>query len=215
MRKLTVCIPCFGRPERTLRVLECLIEQDFNGWEAYFVGDKCSDFEKLLQKGMFDKYIYIAKHQGNSIIAYNLEKHYGYWGYEARNRIIRYADSEYLVFIDNDDIIRPNHLSNYYNAIKNTDNDFVYFNTLISAMYDSGEKLEKVRDAQLVFGSIGHQELIVRTEFLKTMPPQEPFYGHDWKLIEDMMKCGKFAKSNTEPTYIIKGVGDLRKDKIN
>jgi glycosyltransferase involved in cell wall biosynthesis len=214
-RKVTVCVPCYGRPQRTLRALDCLMEQDFVGWEAFFVGDNCPDFQKLIDDGTLNKYASVAKDSGNLLIFHNLGKHYGSWGYEVRNRIIRVAEGDYFVFMDNDDMIKPNHLSNYYNAINNTQCDFVYFNTLISVMYDNGEKLEQIRNAELKFGSIGHQELIVKTSFLKYMPPQKPFYGHDWELVENMIKFGKYEKSNAEPTYIFKGVGDLRKDDID
>lgn len=215
MQKVTICVPCFGRPQRTIRALECVMKQDLIGWEAFFVGDNCPQFQKLIDDGFFKSYYTKAKEQGNLLVYHNLGKHYGSWGFEVRNRIIRTADSEYFVFMDNDDIVEPTHLSNYYNAIKDTDYDFMYFDTLLSLTYDNGEKIEKVRNAELKFGSVGHQELIVKTSFLKLMPPQEAFYGHDWKLVEDMIKFGKYAKGNAKPTYIFKGVGDLRKDEID
>jgi hypothetical protein len=48
------------------------------------------------------------------------------------------------------------------------------------------------------------------------MPPQLPHYGHDWTLIENMINAGaKHKKVITEPTYIVKGLGELRNDTID
>lgn len=77
--KLTLCTPCYQRPNRTLRALESVVEQDMNGWEAYFVGDACPSFQNLLDDGSFDKYIQKAESKGNKIYVYNLPTHSGGW----------------------------------------------------------------------------------------------------------------------------------------
>jgi glycosyltransferase involved in cell wall biosynthesis len=208
-KKLTLCVPCWKRPQRTIRALECLLSQDFNGWEAYFVGDGCHEFSNMCDTKIFDKYIEQAKANGNELFVENLE-HHGGWGYNVRNYIFKKANSEYLLFLDNDDVIKPNHFSNYYNSIAGTDNDFVYLNTWI-------EPLGIQRNAELKFGLIGHHEIIIKTDFLKTMPPQLSHYGHDWTLIENMMKnTNKYQKINNKDfTYIVKCLGDYRNDTID
>ena len=208
--KLTLCVPCYNRPQRTLRALDCVVNQDFNGWEAYFIGDNCPDYQKLLLDGSFEKYSEIAKANGNKIYFENLPEHSGGWGYEVRNRIFRLANSEYLLFMDNDDMIKPNHFTSYYNAINDSDNcDFVYLDTWL-------EPIGIKRISDLVYCMIGHHEIIVKTEFIKQMPPQLPHYGHDWTLIENMINAGaKHKKVITEPTYIVKGLGELRNDTID
>lgn len=208
--KLTLCVPCFDRPMRTLRAMESVVNQDMNGWEAYFVGDNCPKFKELLDSKAFEPLIEKAKQNGNIIHAYNLPQHSGGWGYEVRNHIFGLANGNYTLFLDNDDVLLPNHFRNYYDAIANTDNDFVYLDTFI-------EPLKRNRVAELVFGSIGHHEIIIKTDFLKKIPPQLPHYGHDWTLIEDMIKAGaKYTKASDRiPTYVVKGLGELRQDTIN
>lgn len=46
--KLTLICPCWGRPERTLRAIDSVIAQDFDGYEAIFIGDFCPFFQKGL-----------------------------------------------------------------------------------------------------------------------------------------------------------------------
>ena len=209
-RKLTLCVPCFARPQRTLRALDCVMNQDMDNWEAYFIGDNCPDYQKLYLNGDFRKYSEAAKEKGNHIFFENLPEHTGGWGYQVRNRIFKLANSEYTLFLDNDDMIKPNHFSTYYNAINDSDkSEFVYVDTWI-------EPIERKRIAELKFGSIGHHEIIIRTDFLKQMPPQEAHYGHDWTLIENMINAGaKHKKVDIEPTYIVKGLGELRNDTID
>jgi glycosyltransferase involved in cell wall biosynthesis len=208
--KLTLCTPCYERPQRTLRALESVVEQDMNGWEAYFVGDACADFQKLLDTCAFDKYIEKAESNGNKIYAYNLPTHSGGWGFNVRNHIFSKAIGKYVLFMDNDDVILRNHFSLYYNSIQGTDYDFAYLNTYL-------DQYKHNRKSELQFGSIGHHEIIIRNDFLKRVPMQKSHYGHDWTLIEDMINLG--AKSlkvnNIEATYIIKGVGEFRNDEID
>lgn len=209
MNKLTLCVPCYERPKRTIRALESVLAQDMNGWEAYFISDGCHKFSKMCDENVFDDYIKEAESKGNKLVIGNLE-HCGGWGYNVRNYIFKKADSEYTLFLDNDDVLKPNHFSNYYNSIAGTDYDFVYLNTWI-------EPLSRVRNSELKFGLIGHHEIIIKTEFLKKMPLQLPHYGHDWSLIENMMRASsKHAKiNNTDYTYIVKCLGDFRNDTID
>lgn len=217
--KITLIVPCYGRPQRTIRAIECVLNQDFEeNYEAFFIGDKCPDIHNLLysEKKQAQAYMDRAKTKGNKLSIFNLPHHYDGWGYVCRNTGIRLAKGKYTIFMDNDDVIKPNHFSNYYNAIKDTDNDFMYFNTWIDPIENAGGVRGRLREAHLERGSIGHQELIVRTEFLKRMPPEKNSYEHDWQLVKDMLSRGaKFEKSKNEPTHIIMSVGDLRETEID
>jgi len=210
VKKLTLCVPCYERPQRTIRALESVMAQDLNGWEAYFVGDACHKFQKMCDEGVFKPYQEQAEKNGNKLNVYNLEEHHGGWGYNVRNHIFQKANSEYLIFLDNDDMIKPNHFTNYYTAIKDTDFDFAYLDTWI-------EPLNEPRRAELMFGRIGHHEIIVKTDFLKKMPPQLSHYSHDWTMIENLIRNqAKHSKiSNRPQTYIVKALGDFRNDELD
>jgi hypothetical protein len=63
---------------------------------------------------------------------------------------------------------------------------------------------------------IGHSELMIRTEFLKTMPMHNEAYGHDFELIQNMMKFGTHAKAiNHPPTYHVMSLSDNREQGID
>lgn len=216
MYKITLVVPCFERPERTLRALDCVMEQDMDGWEAYFAGDKCPYLQEFIDSGKAQEYINSAKEKGNLLAIFNMPHHYGGWGYQQRNTILRLANSEYTLFMDNDDVIKPNHFSSYYNSIIETRSDLMYFDTWLEPIPNQFGTTGIKRIPQLEHGSIGHQEIIVKTSLLKKMPPQKSRYGHDWDLIENIINSGaKLEYKKQEPTYIIKGVGELREKNID
>jgi glycosyltransferase involved in cell wall biosynthesis len=198
---ISVCIPCFDRPQRTLRLLNQILEQDFNLWEAFFIGDGCNEFSKLIKEGHFSDH---------RITAINLPINYGGYGYKARNIFKNIANREYSIYIDNDDCIEKDHFSHYLNEIRNTDYDFVYYNTFI-------EPTKTIRVPKLEEGWIGHSELIIKTEFLRRIPPHNQEYGHDWTLIKNMIDIGALHKKadSQRATYKIMGVGELREKNIN
>jgi glycosyltransferase involved in cell wall biosynthesis len=198
--KISVCCPCFMKPQRTIRAIESVLNQDINDWEALFIGDGCPQFERFMDDGTFSAYSEKALENGNEMHFINLKEHKGGWGYAARNVGFRLARGQYIVFLDNDDVIATNHFRNYLSEIENTDADMVYFNSYI-------DPIDTVRESELRFGCIGHSEIIVKTELLKNFI-QKPEYGHDWAMIEHLIrKNALIRKSNNEPTYIVKEIG--------
>jgi glycosyltransferase involved in cell wall biosynthesis len=194
--KLSIIIPCYQRPQRTLRILDCILSQSFYPYHCMFISDGCDSFHSQLSNGMFNR----SYDNRNKIEFIELDKHYGGWGYKARETGIDSSDSEYTIFVDNDDFILPNHFENYYNAIANTDFDFVYLNSFV-------EPNNCIRHAELSYGSIGHSELIIKTSFLKKIPKPKDSYGHDFDLVMDMINAGaKHSKSFNNPTYIVKSI---------
>lgn len=203
--KLTCIVPCYKRPKRTLRLLSCIMEQKFKGFEAIFIGDGCREFQELLDKNIFDSWIKIANKERNTLKFINLPEHKGGYGAYAREKGIEMATGHYTIFVDNDDTITPDHFQNYYSIVKDNPRvDMGYFNTYIHPM-------EYTRNAELNHGSVGHAEIIVRTELLQRVYQPFPEYGHDWTLIEALVREGAFVlKSNNPPTYWIRGVPHRR-----
>lgn len=198
--RLTLCCPCYLKPQRTIRAIESVLSQDTNGWEALFVGDSCPNFEENMENGVFQAFSKEAEKMGNEMNFVNMKEHKGGWGYAARNVTIDLARGKYIVFLDNDDVILKNHFSSYLSEIENTDYDLVYFDSYI-------EPIKSKRISELRFGMIGHSEIIVKTELLKNYL-QTPEYGHDWAMIEHLRRKDiKVKKSLNEPTYIVKEIG--------
>ena len=191
-------MPSYDRPECTKRAIDCILAQTETDWEAFVVGDNCQLIQKLIDSGDYDN--------ESRLIIENLPENYGGYGYHIRNTYKFRATGKYIVYFDNDDVILPEHLGTYLKEIENTDFDFVFFDTYIHNVM--------IRNAELEHGKIGHSELIIRTDFLKTIEPISANYGHDWELVKNMIDKGaKFKKGYaTKPTYYIMGFGNNRTD---
>lgn len=196
---ITICLPCYGRPYRTKRLFDCLIAQTKRNIELLIIGDSCANIMQLGYTFYFHELIKKFEKNGSKVIKHNLNTNSNSIGATPVNYGILIATGKYFCWANNDDIVKPEHADFYFNSIAKTDCDFVYNQSMVNSA--EGYAL---RDPHLSFGQVGHSELVVRTEFLKQMPPHEPVYGQDWKLIEHMMKTGKHQKGKTPfPTYYV------------
>lgn len=207
--RLTVSIPCLGRPKRTKRAIEAILNQDTHGWEALVTGDHCPDFQRLIDSGWLETKAREAAWMGNSLVYKNLPDRTGHCGTYITNENIQNAKGKYLIFFANDDLILPNHFSHYL-EIEDTDLDYMYFNSYLAP-------LKQVRNSKLAPSEIGHSEIIVRTSLAKKAKPHEPKYGHDWQFLYDIMQGGKGKKSqSTLTTYHVMHVPNFGTvDKID
>jgi glycosyltransferase involved in cell wall biosynthesis len=207
--RLSVSMPCYGRPQRTIRAINCIANQSINGWEALVIGDGCPVMQDFIDSDYFEDIIEMCSYNGNDLIIQNNPVNQGGHGFAITNMNIEEAQGKYFTFFANDDIILPNHFENYLSQIEGTDYDFVYFNSEVKPN-------NSLRIAQLQYGSIGHSELIVRTDFLRQMPTHNEHYGHDWALIQSMMLNGKHKKAENCPaTYHVMSLSDNREQGID
>lgn len=209
--RVTISLPCWARPQRTIRSIENICTQSINGWEALVVGDGCQWMRLFMESDHCKQLIESAAANGNELNISNLGVREGGCGYHIINQNIQRAKGQYFLFFGNDDVILPTHFENYLSSIEGTDYDFVYLDSFI-------EPTNSVRVSTICEGNIGHSELIVKTDFLKKMPPHNNQYGHDFTLINNMVnypnvKYRKFA--NIDKTYIVKGIGSFRTDTID
>jgi hypothetical protein len=207
--RLTISMPCYGRPQRTIRAINCIANQSINGWEALVIGDGCPVMRDFLDSEYFAGLIDQCSYNGNKLIIQNNPVNQGGHGFAITNNNIKIAKGEYFTFFANDDIILPNHFENYLSQIEGTDLDFVYFNSEV-------KPTNSLRVSRLEYGMIGHSELIIKTEFLKKMPIHNEHYGHDWALIQSMMENGKHKKAENSPaTYHVMSLSDKREQGID
>jgi len=188
--RVTISLPCFGRPQRTRRAIQCILNQDLKGWEAFVMGDNCPHFQKMIDSGEMEQFQWAANLQGNKLHYFNAKENGGGHGYKLTNHAIQNATGKYLVFFANDDVILPNHLSNYLEIEKHPDIVMMYFDSFL-------DPVKKPRISHLGFCQIGHSEIIVKTDIAKKCKPHSEKYGHDWDFISEVMSMGKCVKSTS------------------
>lgn len=105
MSLITIVIPTFNRTELLTKTIESALNQSYNQLEIIVVDDNSdvliSDFiSKYISENK--KEIFLIKTGGNKNGAY------------ARNLGLRYSKGKHVCFIDDDDIIRQNFISEHY-----------------------------------------------------------------------------------------------------
>lgn len=188
--RITISIACYGRPERTKRSIQCILDQDINGWEAFIMGDACPHFQNLIDSGYLQSIKEEQEKKGNIIHYFNAETNGGGCGYKLINHAIENATGKYFIFYANDDIILPNHFSNYL-EIENTNLDYMMFDSWV-------DPISQIRIAGPFKDAIGHSEIILKTALAKTLPKHSAIYGHDWEFINSMINSGAGKKSTSK-----------------
>ena len=89
--RLTLSMASYQRPQRTMRSIECITNQNTNGWEALIVGDGCPFLEENLQTDILDPSYAKAEEDGNVLSVLNLPENSGGYGYQIINMNIERA----------------------------------------------------------------------------------------------------------------------------
>ena len=136
--KVSVIVPVFNQEPYICDTLNSIINQNFEDYEIIVIDDGSNDRSLELIHETLD-----ASDIPNTVIH---QKNHGV-GY-SRNKGIDNASGEYIVFVDGDDIILPNHLKNLYNP----DYDFSLVqmqkveNTIKSKAFTYNEKLSNPKE---------------------------------------------------------------------
>lgn len=201
MSQYRICavMPCWGRPARTRRMINNILAQNINNWEAFVIGDGCPVFNTLFDSGEAKFYQDLAASKGNKLHIFNLEKNYGGFGYHIINHCFEHNNSEYVIILGNDDIIAADHFQHYLSEIENTDLDIVAYKTFMKFLPER----HCIRPVCFQGGLIGHAEIIIKSSTARQFK-LNPEYGHDWELISKIHGRGKSkVATSSHFTYFV------------
>ena len=139
--KVSVIVPVFNSSQYIGATLDSIINQDFDSFEVIIIDDGSSDnsLEIVNEKLSASNIPNTVIHQENQGVS------------AARNKGIEVSNGDYLVFIDSDDCVTKNHLSELYNG----ETDF----SLIQIVKKDGDNISKPH--------IYSQDIISTKEFIE------------------------------------------------
>lgn len=192
MKKLSFCVPVYNREEKIEKCLLSLINQTEpeENYEIIVVDDCSTD-------GTFEKVQSIFEEEGfKNYKLYKLDENSGNASMP-RNTAAEHAEGEYLFFVDSDDFVAKELVTNIYNFAKKNDSDIVF------PKYAKGNKEGiNVPGAFAQHGSLKRAD-IVDNQLLYALSVLKAFKKSEWERLnlkfnkdiligEDMLVTTKF-----------------------
>lgn len=197
--KVSVIVPVYNNEEYISTSLSSIINQDFTKpYEIIVVDDGSTDNSLDIAQNLLSKtdIPYKLIHQRNSGVSV------------ARNHGIEVSRGDYLVFVDGDDYILTNHLSELYNgktdftliqmAKEGTKSTFNCQNSLISAV-----DLIKM-ELQMLIPDFSFCQLIYKSDLIKNNNlkfDSKAIYGEDTEFALKALSYGESVAVSKEITY--------------
>ena len=103
---ISIIVPTYNRPEFLPRALDSIKTQTFSDYEIIVVNDAGQDVQDIINN-YSDVDIKYIQHENNKGLS------------AARNTGIEESTGEYICFLDDDDVIYPNHFETLVKAVKN------------------------------------------------------------------------------------------------
>ncbi len=197
---VTVVIPTFNRAAIVVRAIRSVMRQTCQDWELIVVDDGSTDGTEQAVKGLSDNRIKYIRHDRNRLAG------------AARNTGIRYAQGEYVAFLDSDDEWPPEKLQKELEVFRNSDPavGLVYTGKMI--LDETGRVLEIrmatksgwVFDALLDSNFIGSSSLVtVKKQALERVGGfDETLVSHqDWDLC---LRVARVSRIASVPNCLVK-----------
>lgn len=101
---ITIIIPTFNRPQYIAEAVTSALNQNYNSYEVLVIDDGSNDnTEEIISKIDDERLTYIKKNHSGAP--------------DTRNRGIREAKGDYILWLDSDDILLPNILNRYIDVL--------------------------------------------------------------------------------------------------
>ena len=198
--KVSVIVPVYNASEYIGNTLNSIINQDFDGYEIIVIDDGSTD-DSLDIINMTLENIEIPHeiiHQENAGVSV------------ARNVGIEASKGDYLVFIDADDHVTPNHLSTLYNGesdfslilyVKEDGDKLIHMDTYSEDMISTEDFIKKELNMEITFNffQLMYKSSIIKDNNIRFTPGI--VYGEDTEFAHKALFHGSQIAINNEVTY--------------
>jgi glycosyltransferase involved in cell wall biosynthesis len=104
---LSIIIPLYNKEKFVSATIKSVLTQTYTDFEIIIVEDCSMDNSKLIACQFISENVKIIQHEKNKGLS------------ASRNTGIRNANSDYVVFLDADDVLKPNYLEKIFSLIQN------------------------------------------------------------------------------------------------
>lgn len=161
--KVSIIIPIYNTGDKLVRCLESVLNQTHDDFECLMVDDGSIDQSpRIIDEFAAKDSRFIAIHKPNGGVS------------SARNEGLKVAEGEWVVFLDSDDTIKPNHIEAMLSAVEDgIDTVFTGFEQIAE-----GNKIIEghAYDRQTYKGKDGIAKFLDETEALSFMIPWDRMY---------------------------------------
>ena len=170
VKKVSIIIPVYNTGNKLCRCLDSVLAQSYQNFECIVVDDGCTDDSASIIEKYADKDTRIkAIHKNNGGVS------------SARNSALRIAGGEWLVFVDSDDSLMPDHIASLMDAATD-DVDLVM--TGFRFMHPD-KTTEHGYNIGKYIGIESIRKFISETEFLRFQVPWDRTYRNKKNLFFD------------------------------
>lgn len=198
--KVSVIVPVFNASKYISKTLDSIISQDFDSFEIIVVDDGSTDDSLDIVKNALGNVEIPHKiiHQENAGVSV------------ARNVGIEASCGDYLVFIDADDYVSKNHLSNLYNGktdfsltlyAKQVGDKLTSLDTYAKSEISTYEFIKMELNMQITFNffQLMYKSSIIKDNNIRFTPGI--VYGEDTEFAHKALNYGDKIAINNEVTY--------------
>ena len=218
--KISVIIPVYNTGERLRRCLDSVVAQTFEDFECIVVDDGSKDQSpQVIDEFAAKDSRFIAIHKPNGGVS------------SARNEGLKVAEGEWVVFLDSDDTIKPNHVEAMLSVVEDgIDIVFTGFEQIVA-----GNQIVKghAYDRQTYKGKEGIAKFLDETEALNFMIPWDRMYRRSviakegiqfdakLSLSEDRLFCYQYLLHTSgiatisDITYVHDATEDRKSTRLN
>ena len=118
---ISIILPVYNSQKYIKNTLQSIINQTYTNYEIIIINDGTTDKSiEIIEKTLKNTYInHQIHHQENQGVSH------------ARNKGLQKAQGEYIIFVDSDDEIHPEHIETLYTCIQKENTDFAFTQMII------------------------------------------------------------------------------------
>lgn len=200
---ITVVIPCYNYADYVAHAIDSVLAQSKQPNEIIVINDGSKDNSLAIINGYKDK-VRIIDQENQGIVA-------------TKNRGIDEATSDWILFLDADDVLHPTYLEKFYAAARTKNADVIY-----SAMQFTGKEADVFWSRPFSRRSLRKGNYINNSALIRREPLQNAggynkamsFGYEDWELYLNLAEAGVRFAYIREPLLFYRRHSDNSRDKV-